>query len=260
MGFESVGFDLVYGLPFQSVESFGRTLESVVALAPDRLALYAYAHVTWVAKQQRGFERHDLPDPGTRLRILLAAIRRLCAEGYAYVGMDHFARPEDELCQALRERTLRRNFMGYTTRAGLDLIGLGPSAISELSGSYAQSHRSLADWEQALDSRGLASMRGHRLSEDDQKRRWVIGQLMCRGEVRALEYRSRFGEAFSARFAPELERLEPLQADGLVTVGADASLRLTPLGRLGVRNVAMAFDAYLPHQQQTQRPLFSQTL
>jgi len=260
MGFESVGFDLVYGLPFQSVESFGRTLESVVALAPDRLALYAYAHVTWVAKQQRGFERHDLPDPGTRLRILLAAIRRLCREGYVYVGMDHFARPEDELCQALRERTLRRNFMGYTTRAGLDLIGLGPSAISELSGSYAQSHRSLADWEQALDSRGLASMRGHRLSEDDQKRRWVIGQLMCRGEVRALEYRSRFGEAFSARFAPELERLEPLQADGLVTVGADASLRLTPLGRLGVRNVAMAFDAYLPHQQQTQRPLFSQTL
>jgi oxygen-independent coproporphyrinogen-3 oxidase len=132
LGFESVACDLIYGLPFQSQGSMARTLAEVVALRPDRIALYAYAHVTWVAKQQRGFERHDLPDPRTRVRLQLAAIRTLLAAGYVQIGMDHFARPDDELARAVRERTLRRNFMGYTTRAGVDLVGFGPSAISEL--------------------------------------------------------------------------------------------------------------------------------
>jgi oxygen-independent coproporphyrinogen-3 oxidase len=260
LGFESVNFDLIYGLPFQTVASFERTLASVAALAPDRIALYAYAHVTWVAKQQRGFERTDLPAPKTRLRILLAAIQRLLAAGFDYVGLDHFARPEDELCRALTERTLRRNFMGYTTRAGLELLGFGASAISELEGSYAQSHRDLDSWERAVREDGLATLRGHRLSRDDSERRWVISQLMCHGEVAAADYHERFGDGFAGHFARELARLEPLEADGLVVREPDGSLRITPLGRLVARNVAMAFDAYLEAQRGTERPLFSQTV
>jgi oxygen-independent coproporphyrinogen-3 oxidase len=259
-GFASVNFDLIYGLPFQSEASFARTLDTVIALAPDRIALYAYAHVTWVAKQQRGFERHDLPDPRTRARILLAAIRRFLEAGWLFIGLDHFAKPEDELCRALAERTLRRNFMGYTTQAGVELVGLGPSAISELSASYAQSQRELSAWQDAVAAGGLATLRGHRLSADDQERRWILSRVMCHGELRAAEFEARFGRRFAKAYAPELARLEGALADGLVLRDADGSLHVTPLGRLLVRNVAMVFDAYLPEQQQAARPMFSQTV
>lgn len=259
-GFESVSFDLIYGLPFQTPESMARTLDSVLAIGPDRIALYAYAHVTWVAKQQRGFERHDLPEPGQRLRLQLLALRKLLEAGYVHVGMDHFARPEDELARALRARTLRRNFMGYTTHAGLDLLGFGPSAISELHGAYAQSVREPEAWGRVVAGEALATLRGHRLSEDDQQRRWVIGEIMCHGEVRAADWRARHGDAFAQRFARELDSLEAAEADGLVTREGDGSLRVSPLGRLVVRNVAMAFDAYLPGQQTAPKPLFSQTV
>jgi oxygen-independent coproporphyrinogen-3 oxidase len=259
-GFESVNLDLIYGLPFQTLESTERTLDEVIAIAPDRIALYAYAHVTWVAKQQRGFERGDLPEPSLRLRIQLAAMNRLLGAGYVYIGMDHFARPDDELARALHDRTLRRNFMGYTTRAGVDLLGFGPSAISELSGSYAQSVRELEPWHEAVAGGRLATLRGHRLSRDDQERRWVIGEIMCHGEVRAADWRARAGSDFGSRFAAERQALEPLEADGLVSFDHDGSLRVTPLGRLALRNVAMAFDAYLPGQRAGERPLFSQTV
>lgn len=260
LGFGSIGFDLIYGLPFQSVASIERTLDAVVAIRPDRIALYAYAHVTWVARQQRGFERGDLPDPETRVRIQLAAIRRLLGAGYEHVGLDHFARPEDELARARRERTLRRNFMGYTTHAGLDLLGFGPSAISELSRSYAQSHRDLPDWEGRVLAGRLATLRGHALTEDDLERRFVIGELMCHGAVRARDFQARFGASLARRFPAELASLEPMATDGLVTLGADGDVTVSPLGRLVVRNVAMAFDAYLPAQRAAERPLFSQTV
>jgi oxygen-independent coproporphyrinogen-3 oxidase len=259
-GFESVAFDLIYGLPFQTVESVGRTIDTVLALGPDRIALYGYAHVTWVAKQQRGFERTDLPSPETRVRILLMAIRRFLAAGYVYIGMDHFARPDDELTRALDNGTLRRNFMGYTTQAGVDLLGFGPSAISELRTSYAQSERDLEGWEKAVLERGLATMRGHTLSQDDQVRRWVISRILCRGEVRASEFHRIFGEDFATRFAPELEGLESMAEDGLVVCESGGDFRLTPLGRLLVRNVAMAFDAYLPAQQRSEKRIFSRTV
>lgn len=259
-GFESVNLDLIYGLPFQGVESTERTLDRVLAIAPDRIALYAYAHVTWVAKQQRGFERGDLPAPALRLRIQLAAIRKLLRAGYVHVGMDHFARPDDELARAARERTLRRNFMGYTTRAGLDLLGLGPSAISELTASYAQSERDLERWDELVRADALATRGGHALDDDDRERRWVIAEIMCQGEVRAADHRARFGGELTRRFEPELAALEPLVADGLVELSGDGSLRVTALGRLAVRNVAMAFDAYLPAQRAAERPLFSQTV
>jgi oxygen-independent coproporphyrinogen-3 oxidase len=259
-GFSGVNLDLIYGLPYQTEETFARTLDEVFAIAPDRIALYAYAHVTWVAKQQRGFERHDLPGPSIRLRILLNAIERFLDEGYRFIGLDHFARPEDELSRTLADRTLRRNFMGYTTQAGVDLIGFGPSAISELRASYAQSHRNLDGWEQAVAQRGLATMRGHRLSRDDLERRWVIGRIMCHAELRADEFEARFGAPFANRFAREIQQLEPAVKDGLVERDPDGSLLVTPVGRLLVRNIAMVFDAYLADQQKASQPMFSKTV
>jgi oxygen-independent coproporphyrinogen-3 oxidase len=259
-GFASVNLDLIYGLPFQREESFARTLETVLAIGPDRIALYSYAHVTWVAKQQRGFERKDLPDAATKLRILLLAIRRLLRAGYVYVGMDHFARPDDELAIALRDRTLRRNFMGYTTQADTVLLGFGPSAISELPASFAQNARELGAWEEAVQSRGVATLRGYRVGADDAERRFVITRIMCHGEISAAEWSARFGRNFAEAYARELASLELLEADGLLLRDGDGSLRVTPLGRLLVRNVAMAFDAYLPEQQRTGARLFSRTV
>jgi oxygen-independent coproporphyrinogen-3 oxidase len=213
-----------------------------------------------VAKQQRGFERKDLPEATVKLHIMLSAIRRFLEAGYRFIGLDHFARPEDELSRALEDRTLRRNFMGHTTQAGVDLIGFGPSAISELRHGYAQNHRSLPDWEAAVGERGLATMRGHHLSKDDVERRWVIGRIMCHGELRAAEFEAAFGRSFGEAFAKELSSLDPMLQDGLVTRDADGSLVITPLGRLLVRNVAMVFDAYLPEQQRQSQRLFSKTV
>jgi oxygen-independent coproporphyrinogen-3 oxidase len=259
-GFESVNFDLIYGLPYQNVESFERTLDQLFEIAPDRIALYSYAHVTWLAKQQRGFERKDLPDPATKLELMLAAIRRFLAEGYLFIGLDHFARKDDELATALADRTLRRNFMGYTTQAGVDLIGFGPSAISELRQSYAQSQRKVEAWEEAVAAHGVATMRGHRLTRADVERRWIINRIMCHGELRAGEFGAAFGHVFAEAYAAELSALEDAVSDGLVLRDADGSLHITPTGRLFVRNVAMAFDAYLPEQQRGDRRMFSKTV
>jgi oxygen-independent coproporphyrinogen-3 oxidase len=259
-GFESVNFDLIYGLPYQTLDSFSRTLDTLFAMGPDRIALYSYAHVTWLAKQQRGFEKKDLPDPATKLEIMLMAIRRFLAEGYRFVGLDHFARPDDELSRALENRTLRRNFMGHTTQAGVDLLGFGPSAISELRRSYAQSHRDVADWERAVEEDGVATLRGHRLSNDDVERRWVISRILCHGEVRAAEFEEAFGRPFRASFARELSELEVPAQDGLVAIAADGSLRVTAAGRLLVRNLAMPFDAYLARQRASGERMFSKTV
>lgn len=258
-GFSGVGCDLIYGLPYQTVASFMRTLDRVLEFRPDRLAIYAYAHVTWVAKQQRGFERADLPAPETRSEILIASIDHLLGAGYLHIGMDHFATPDDELSRALADGSLRRNFMGYTTQADTELIGFGPSAISELAASYAQSQRELGAWETAVRDHGLATMRGHALTDDDRARRFAIARIMCQGRLPAADYEREFGEPFARRFAAELARLAPLQADGLVVLDAQG-VELTPLGRLLVRNVAATFDAYLPEQLQAREPRFSRSV
>jgi oxygen-independent coproporphyrinogen-3 oxidase len=259
-GFESVNLDLIYGLPYQTEASFRETLDSVLALQPDRLALYSYAHVTWVAKQQRGFERKNLPDPASKLRIFLLAIRRLLDAGYLFIGLDHFARPDDELAHALADRSLRRNFMGQTTQAGVDLLGFGPSAISELRASYAQSQRELPAWHAAVAERGVATMRGFRLSRDDLERRWLISTLICLGEIRAEDYRARFGAELRERYADELGRLAPAAGDGLVAVDEAGSVRVTELGRVLVRNLATVFDRYLPEPGADSRPSFSRAV
>jgi len=260
VGVSSIGFDLIYGLPFQTRSSFGRTLDDVISLGPDRIALYAYAHVTTVAKHQRGFERGDLPDPETRLDLFCLALRRLIEAGYEYVGLDHFARPVDELARALAEGTLRRNFMGHTTRAGLALLGFGPSAISELPNAYAQNRRDLRKWDCAIEGGELATLRGHTLSEDDVERRFVIARILCHGAVDAAEYTREFGRRFANRFAPELEQLAPLEEDGLLRSASDGSLELSLAGRVLARNVASIFDAYLDAGQRSERPQFSQSV
>jgi len=259
-GFESVNFDLIYGLPYQTEESFGRTLDEILTLAPDRIALYSYAHVTWVAKQQRGFERKDLPAPKTKIRIMVMAIRRFLEQGYRHIGMDHFARPEDELSQALDEGSLRRNFMGYTTQQGVDVLAFGPSAISELSDAYAQSQREIKGWEDAVERDGCATLRGHVLTREDHVRSWLIARIMCHGDVSARDYAERFGGSFGEDFATEIERLTPLIEDDLVEIDSQSNLHVLPLGRLLVRNIAMAFDAYLAEQQRSEKPLFSKTV
>jgi oxygen-independent coproporphyrinogen-3 oxidase len=259
-GFESVNFDLIYGLPYQTEASFERTLDAVLELSPDRVALYAYAHVTWVAKQQRGFERKDLPDPKTRLRIMLLAIRRFLEAGYVYIGMDHFAKPKDELAVALGDRTLRRNFMGYTTQASVRMLGFGPSAISDLGASYAQSERAVDTWREAVDARGLATLRGHRLGREDRLRRWVIECIMCLGELDADNFSQEFGESLREHFPAELAALDMPRRDGLLTLDPEGGFRLTPLGHLLVRNVAAVFDAYLPEQEKTSKRLFSEAI
>ena len=259
-GLDGVNFDLIYGLPFQTEASFDRTLDEVIRLAPDRIALYSYAHVTWVAKQQRGFERGDLPSAERKLRIMLLAIGRLLDAGYAYIGMDHFVRPDDELAVAAREGALHRNFMGYTTRPARDLVAVGPSGISELADAYLQSARDLKDWDERVMHDGLATFRGHVLSDDDAERSWIIHSIMCRMGVSADAYRARFGVDFGERHAHELELLAPLEEDGLVERLSDGGLRVTADGQLLLRNVAMAFDAYLPEQQRSGGRLFSQTI
>ena len=225
---------------------------------PARALLLRARHLAREAAAR--LRAHDLPEPAAKLRIFLSAVRRFLEAGYRYIGLDHFAKPEDELSQALIDRTLRRNFMGHTTQAGVDLLGFGPSAISELRGGYAQSFRNLERWEEAVLARGLATMRGHSFTADDLERRWIIGRILCHGELRAAEFEAEFGGGFRERYARELGSLAPAVADGLLRLEPDGSLLLTPLGRLLVRNVAMAFDAYLPEQQRAGRPIFSRTV
>ncbi len=259
-GFDSVNFDLIYGLPFQTETSFDRTLDTVIEQAPDRIALYSYAHVTWVAKQQRGFERHDLPSGAQKLRILLRAIERLLDAGYQYIGLDHFALRDDALARAARAGELHRNFMGYTTRRGEDLIAFGPSGISELRTAFAQSVRGLDEWQERVVSRGLATFRGHLLTEEDRRRAWVIKQIMCRGGVCARDFAAAFEDDLGAYFAEELASLEPFERDGLVVREGESDFRATDDGRLLVRNIAMLFDAYLEAQRRSETPLFSKTV
>jgi oxygen-independent coproporphyrinogen-3 oxidase len=258
LGFGSVNFDLIYGLPYQTVESFDDTLRHVIEMRPDRIALYSYAHVTWVSRQQRGFEKKDLPSPELKVAIFLMAMRRLGQAGYQFFGLDHFALPEDELSLAAGKRELRRNFMGYTTRGALDLLGLGASSISELRDAYAQSVRTSEEWLDRMADGGFATMRGWRLSERDIRRKWLIQHLMCQGEISPEAYRATFGEALDDCVPALEERLAPLAEDGLVASDGPG-YSITPLGRLFLRPVAMTFDEHLGDSD-PERPRFSRTV
>jgi len=243
-GFRSVNVDLIYGLPRQTREGFARTLDTVVEMRPDRLAVYSYAHMPELFKPQRQIDAAELPDPDTKLALLQLAIERLTRAGYVYIGMDHFALPDDELARAQERGNLHRNFMGYTTHADSDLVGFGVSAISHVGDSFSQNPRDLPSWQVAIDEGRLPVFRGMRLQEDDLLRADLIQQLMCQGEIPVAALERRYAIDFEDYFAPELEKLWPLAKDGLVRREA-GRIVATTRGRLLLRNIAMCFDRYL---------------
>jgi oxygen-independent coproporphyrinogen-3 oxidase len=246
LGFQSINFDLIYGLPFQTRETMADTLEKTIALGPDRVAFYRLAVIPELFRWQNVFRHADLPSADLTLDLNLLAINRFQEAGYEFVGLDHFARPTEALARARRAGSLRRTFQGMTTGQGLDILGLGPSAVSQLDDAYAQNRKgNAAGWQQAV-AHDLATERGVRLTEDDRLRRELLQHLYGYGVIdkRALE--ERFGITFDAYFADELQRLQELVGEGLVVVEADAVRLAAPLGRLLVRVVAAVFDRYLP--------------
>jgi oxygen-independent coproporphyrinogen-3 oxidase len=258
LGFESVNVDLIYGLPYQTAETFAHTVDQILELAPDRVALFSYAHVPWLKKQQGSFAGH-LPEGMQKFEIFRTGLLKFLEAGYLYIGMDHFAKPGDELAVSQQNRTLHRNFQGYTTKAGADLYGMGITAISGIQNAYAQNQRDIPSWEKAVAERGIATMRGYHLSDDDRLRRAVISRLLCHTIVLKDEISREFAIDFDNYFAEELRRLEPFREDGLVVLDP-SEIRTTWLGRIFIRNLAMIFDPYLEKQHLNAKPLFSKTL
>ncbi|MDH3747360.1 MAG: oxygen-independent coproporphyrinogen III oxidase [Gammaproteobacteria bacterium] len=251
-GFKSVSFDLIYGLPHQTVASFDTTLDSVIEMRPDRLAVYNYAHLPERFKGQRMINADDLPAPETKLDILHHTIDRLDSAGYVYIGMDHFALPEDDLVKARHDHTLHRNFQGYSTHQQCDLIGLGVSSISSIGPVYAQNAVSTIEYEKIIEGGQLPIARGIAVDADDALRAATIQSLMCYDAVSFDEFRAQYGFEFESYFAAELGRLEPLVVDGLVSVDT-SGIMITAKGRLLLRSVAMVFDRYINDELHDQR-------
>ncbi len=243
-GFTSVNVDLIYGLPRQTMATFEDTVDRVIGIAPDRIALFNFAYLPEMVRHQRVLKPEELPAPSLKLAILKRATKKLTDAGYVFIGMDHFAKPDDDLAEALRNRTLYRNFQGYTTHAGLDLYSFGVSSISQVGPTYSQNFKDLASWTAAVDAGRHPTQRGIRLTDDDRLRRDVIFSLMCHFVLVKDEIGKRHGIDFDRAFADEMEELKPLETDGLIAIGADR-IEVLPPGRLLVRNVAMVFDARL---------------
>lgn len=248
VGFGSVSLDLIYGLPLQTLDSFRHTLDVIVEARPDRLSIYNYAHLPDLFRAQRLIREEDLPTPATRLALLQCTIDRLRDAGYVYIGMDHFALPDNELVRARENGQLQRNFQGYSTYADCDLVGLGVSAIGKVGDSYVQNRKDIRDWRRNLQAGALPVWRGIQLGWEDRLRRTVIEQIMCHGRLDFEGLGAAHGIDFDEHFAPELETLRALEADGLVTLD-DGMLSVTPAGMLLVRAVAMVFDEFLQRQQ-----------
>jgi oxygen-independent coproporphyrinogen-3 oxidase len=243
-GFRSVSIDLMYGLPHQTVESFLVTLEKIVGMAPDRLSVFNYAHLPAMFKPQRRINEEDLPSPEEKLRILGRTTEYLAGAGYVYIGMDHFAKPEDELAVAQRQGTLYRNFQGYSTHAGCDLVGLGVTAIGMVGGSYSQNVRDLETYYRHLDADRLAVFRGIELDADDCLRREIITRLICMFALEIPQLEHDHGIVFKEYFAREMQELREMADDGLLLL-RPGSIEVTPPGRFLIRNICMVFDRYL---------------
>jgi oxygen-independent coproporphyrinogen-3 oxidase len=260
LGFESINIDLIYGLPLQTRASFGRTVDAVVAMRPDRVAVYSYAHVPWIRGHQKYLNPEDLPPAELKIELFVEAMERFRAAGYAQIGMDHFALPTDELAIASAAGRLHRNFMGYTTRPAPDMLAAGVSGIGDVGGAFAQNTKKLSEYYSAIDGGRFPIERGYRLERDDHIRRFVITNLMCNFRVERREVATRFSVEFDKYFEAELSELaESAVADGFVAVDAEA-VTVTPLGRLFVRNVAMVFDRHLRAKTASATPVFSRTV
>ncbi len=255
LGFKGINFDLIYGLPHQTLASFEKTIESVIRIRPDRIALYNYAHLPQMLSHQKILDVLPRPEADERIRIFSRAFERLTQNGYRTVGMDHFAVEEDELFKALDKKTLYRNFQGYTIKHGAGMIGIGASAIGEVGDSYFQNERKPKPYEDLVEAKGLSTFRGVLFTEDDRQRKWIILSLMCQFELKFSDFKEKFGADFEKDFLAELNQLEGLKSDGLLTQDSKG-LKVTELGRLFVRNIAMVFDAYLKQSAVT----FSKTV
>lgn len=246
-GIDSINIDLMYGLPRQTTASFRRTVEAVIAIRPTRLAVYGYAHMPQIFKPQRRIHADELPDPQMRIRLLATAIELFSDAGYRYIGMDHFALPQDELVKAQSSGSLHRNFMGYTTHAGCDLLGFGVSSISHLGSTYSQNPRDLDSWEAAIDAQRLPVWRGLQLDGDDVLRADVIGRIMCQGELDVTAIENQYGIDFWTYFGAARAQLAQLEADGLVW-NCSSRLLASEQGRYLLRVIAGCFDRYLGPQ------------
>ncbi len=258
-GLRSINIDLIYGLPKQNLEGFARTLDVVTEIRPDRLAVYSYAHMPHLFKAQKQIKDVDLLDGESKLALLQLAVEKLTAAGYVYIGMDHFALPDDDLATAQARGGLHRNFMGYTTHANSDLIGLGVSAISHIGNTFSQSPRELPAWEIAIDEGRLPVFRGMKMNEDDELRADLIQSLMCQGEIPVTALERRYDIRFEDYFADSLHQLQPLIGDKLVEI-APGRITTTSRGRLLLRNIAMCFDRYLEQPAADTRPRFSRAI
>jgi oxygen-independent coproporphyrinogen-3 oxidase len=260
-GIRSINFDLIYGLPHQDTSSFARTLDTVVQLRPDRIAAYSYAHLPELFKSQAVMDPASMPSPETKLKLLELTIARLSEAGYVHIGMDHFALPEDELARAQIDGSLQRNFQGYTTHGGCDLVALGMSAIGQVGEIYAQNEKHEIPYLNAIDQGRLPIQRGLQTDADDRLRRQVIGRIMCFGQIDYAQFGAEHKIDFRSYFADALTRLDAAEADGLVERRPDG-LQVTPAGAMLLRVVAMAFDAYLTGDKQAQaaKARFSQVV
>ena len=256
-GYTSINIDLIFGLPHQTVKAFEQTLEEILELAPDRFAVFSYAHVPWIKPAQKIFKDEALPTPETKLELLKLTTEKLTGAGYVYIGMDHFARPDDELVKAQLNKTLQRNFQGYSTRGNADIYSFGMSSISQIPEAYWQNRKELDRYYTALDADQWPVARGYILTPEDQLRRQTIMRLMCDLGLDYQEMDRLLSIRFTEHFARELASLEDLIADGLVRV-TQQGITVTELGRLLIRNIAMHFDAYLPGQQREGR--YSKTI
>jgi oxygen-independent coproporphyrinogen-3 oxidase len=255
-GFRSLNIDLIYGLPHQTVDSFEETLEDTLSLRPNRLAIFSYAHVPWIKPAQKILAEKILPTAETKLQLLKLTIERLTSEGYVYIGMDHFARADDELAVAQREKTLQRNFQGYSTRGGADIYAFGMSSISQADGVYWQNIKELPAYYAALDARKAPLAKGYLLTDEDKIRRQTIMRLMCDLSLDYAEMSEMLGVDFPRHFACELDSLADLEKDGLIRKDSEG-ITVTDTGRLFIRNLAMRFDAYASNQMEGR---FSKTI
>ena len=258
MGFASVNLDLMVGLPHQTVESFGATLEKIIALDPDRLAVFNYAHVPWMKKHQKLIDESALPRLPERLGLQRLIMETLIGAGYVYIGMDHYAKPDDELVKAQNAKTLYRNFQGYTTHKNCDIYAFGASSISQTDTVFVQNHKDLKRYQALVDEGHLPVERGLAVSSEDKLRRDAITRIMCDLELDKRDFGRAWNVDFDHHFADALAELQDMEADGLVTLSAD-KIHVTSLGRIFLRNIAMPFDAYLK-QKAEDRPMFSRTL
>lgn len=259
LGFTGINIDLIYGLPLQTVKNFSDTIQQVIDMGADRVAVYSYAHLPSIKDHQRKINENKLPQAELKYDLFATAVEKFLGANYVQIGMDHFARPDDELSKAVDKGTLHRNFMGYTSKLTSDMIGIGMSAIGDIGGCFAQNISELNTYMEKIESGETSISKGIVLSEDDKIRRWVIISIMCNGVLNFEELKKRFGVSYSEYFAEEDKDLSEFISDNLLS-RSEEGLKVLPGGMIFVRNIAMVFDAYMRNRRDGKTPLYSRTI